>query len=175
MTRMLTFENVFQSIVRRWRAARRRAFSTRFRWARESCNVLQCVAVCCSVLQCVAVCCSEIYRQNSNTQVRVAVCCSVLQCVAVCCSVLQCAFSTILKYATRCHTPPHTAYIQHTATHCNTLPHTDVRFRLYLCKRERERERERANLPYLVHLLRYVSLFPYPLSQKRPIHTIECL
>ena len=49
---------------------------------RDTCSVLQCVAVCCSVLQCVAVCCSVLQC--------VAVCCSVLQCVAVCCSVLQC-------------------------------------------------------------------------------------
>ena len=68
--------------------------------ARDSCSVLQCVAVCCSVLQCVAVCCSVLQF--------VAVCCSVLQCVetwvslthfarhemwqcvAVCCGVLRC-------------------------------------------------------------------------------------
>jgi len=49
---------------------------------RDTCSVLQCVAVCCSVLQCAAVCCSVLQCA--------AVCWSVLQCVAVCCSVLKC-------------------------------------------------------------------------------------
>ena len=80
---------------------------------RESCSVLQCVAVCCSVLQCVAVFCSALqcvalcysvlqffYRLSDCVYCHVSgrESCSVLQCVAVCCSVLQRA--AVLSWAT---------------------------------------------------------------------------
>jgi len=65
--------------------------SVGMRMSKESCSVLQCVAVCCRVLQSVAECCSVLQRIKHTTTVSVArECYSVLQFVAVRCSVLQC-------------------------------------------------------------------------------------
>ena len=76
---------------------------------KETCLLLQCVAVRCSVLQCVAVCCLLIMWSKAKSDVSVyskrdvsilAVCCSVLQYVAVCCSVLS--TDHVIKSEKRC-------------------------------------------------------------------------